>query len=88
MVALIERGTITFEEKVARVAEAGAVAAIVYNNDSGLFGGTLMNQSPIPVVSMSREDGGEVLEMMGSGDVEATVSVNVETRQSRNVVAD
>ena len=33
-IALIERGTISFEEKVSRVTAAGAVAAIVYNNAS------------------------------------------------------
>ena len=88
VVALVERGTITFEEKVSRLARAGAVAAIVYNNESGPFGGTLMNQSPIPAVSISRENGLALLEMMGSANVDATVSVVAEASQSRNVVAD
>ncbi|HBJ32396.1 MAG TPA: hypothetical protein DDY93_13630, partial [Dehalococcoidia bacterium] len=36
-VALIERGTILFEEKVNRVTDAGAVAAIIFNNGAGIF---------------------------------------------------
>ena len=57
MVALIERGEITFEEKVERVAEAGAVGAVVFNNRPGRFYGDLRNESTIPAVSISRGDG-------------------------------
>lgn len=34
-IALIERGSITFEEKATRAAEAGALGAIIYNNAAG-----------------------------------------------------
>ncbi len=87
-IAIIERGVVTFEEKVKRVAEAGAIAAVVYNNQPGPFGGRLMTQADIPVISISRESGESVLSLMANGDVEATVSVVVETRDSRNVVAE
>ena len=87
-IALIERGEITFEEKVTRVGDAGALAAVVYNNVAGLFGGTLMDESPIPAVAISREDGEAILKLMGQGEVEATVSVTFETRDSQNVIAD
>ena len=87
-VALIERGTITFEEKVGRVADVGAVAAIVYNNRPGLFGGTLVSQASIPTVSISQESGQAILEMMEQGEVEAFVAFAIETRQSQNVVVD
>ena len=56
-IALIERGEITFSSKVARVHDAGAVAAIIYNNEQGNFRGTLRGRSQIPAISLSRADG-------------------------------
>ena len=87
-IAFIQRGTITFEEKVARVARAGALAAVIYNNESGGFGGRLANQSSIPAVSISKESGESIKELMASSEVEATVSLVQEMRDSRNVVAE
>ena len=40
-IALIERGEITFGSKVGRVRDAGAAAAIVFNNQPGAFQGRL-----------------------------------------------
>ena len=88
MVALIERGDITFEEKVKRVAEAGAVGAIVFNNDRGLFFGRFANQPTIPAVAVSQADGRGLLELIEQGELGATVSVGDETSPSRNVIAD
>jgi subtilisin family serine protease len=69
-IALIKRGELTFAEKSKNAKAAGAIAAIVYNKESGLFGGTLYaSNSPtpqelafawIPTVSMSMEDGEEL----------------------------
>ena len=87
-IALIERGTITFEEKVDRVADAGAVGAIVYNNEEGLFRGTFTRESRIPAVAVSRSDGENLLALLEQNDVEATVSVGVVESPSRNVIAD
>ena len=87
-IALIERGEITFEEKVERIAEAGAVGAVVFNNRPGRFYGDLRNPSTIPAVSISRGDGRDLLELIEGGDAEAQVTVNSETRPSRNVIAD
>ena len=88
MVALIERGDITFEEKVKRVAEAGAVGAIVFNNERGLFFGRFANQPSIPAVAVSQVDGRGLLELIEQGELGATVSVGDETAPSRNVIAD
>ena len=87
-VALIERGMITFQEKVSRVADAGAVAAVIYNNRDGAFRGRLTGPSEIPAVAVSRERGEALLELMSSGNVEATVSVVFEELESANVVAE
>ena len=56
-IALIERGDITFKEKVENVASKGALAAVIYNNVAGNFGGTLQSPSTIPAVSISRAEG-------------------------------
>lgn len=87
-IALIERGTITFQEKVTRVAEAGAVAAIIFNNVEGNFGGRLMDRSTIPAVSIARADGLRLLELMERGEIKASVSVEMTSLPSRNVIAE
>ncbi|MCH8109282.1 MAG: M28 family peptidase [Chloroflexi bacterium] len=87
-IALIQRGEISFEAKVSRVEQAGALAAVVYNNVSGLIRGTLTTQADIPAIIISRQDGEAILELMASGDVEASVSFVMEDRDSQNVVAE
>ena len=87
-VALIERGVIQFEEKVRRVTDAGAAAAVIYNNRRGLFRGSLATEAPIPVVALTQDAGRELRERLEEGDVEAAVSVAFEQRDSQNVVAD
>ena len=87
-IALIQRGGTTFEQKVARVADAGARAAVIYNSAPGLFRGDLANQAQIPAVSVSRKTGEAMLQRMSDGDVEATVSVTTQTLHSQNVIAD
>ena len=87
-IALIQRGRITFEEKVSRVYAEGAVAAIIYNNDPGPFRGTLINTSSIPALSMAREDGELIQVLLSQGQVQAQVMVKKEDRVSRNVIAE
>ena len=87
-IALIERGTITFQEKVDRVAEAGAVAAIIFNNEQGNFRGTFLSHSTIPAISLARADGLELLDMIDRGETKATVSVEEISLPSRNVIAE
>lgn len=57
-IALIERGTLLFSDKVANAMAAGAKAAIIYNNTNGNFSGTLGSAGNwIPAVSLSQADG-------------------------------
>jgi serine protease len=58
-VVLCERGDISFADKVNAVTAGGGVAAVIYNNVSGGFSGTLGDgvTSTIPAMSLSQEDG-------------------------------
>ena len=58
-VVLCQRGTYDFYTKVMNVQNSGGVAAVLYNNVSGGFLGTLGdgNSSAIPAISLSLEDG-------------------------------
>ena len=87
-IALVKRGQIQFQEKVKRVAQAGAVAAVIYNNLAGSFQGVLLSPGSVPAITISREDGLEIEALVAEGRVEATVSVSLEKRFSRNVVAE
>lgn len=78
-IALIQRdGVVTFQEKISLAMQAGAVAAIIYNNVEGTFEGTLgSDRTPawIPTVSVSKEDGealkalaGQTVRLISVGD--------------------
>jgi subtilisin family serine protease len=57
-IALIQRGTLTFSDKVAYATAAGARAVIIYNNVSGGINGTLQFQNDwLPTVWISEADG-------------------------------
>ncbi len=72
-VCLIERGDITFAEKVLACQAGGGVAAVIYNNASGLFSGTLGGEATtIPSVGISGEDGATLSAAAGQS---ATVTV-------------
>ena len=73
-IALIRRGEILFEEKVSRVAEAGASAAVIYNNAPRLFAGGWENQASIRHIPVG-DDGEELLDMMSAGTLEITISL-------------
>jgi subtilisin family serine protease len=61
-IALISRGTLSFSDKVSNAMTAGAKAALIYNNQSGNFNGTLqIPQNWIPALSLSDLDGATLL---------------------------
>ena len=88
-IVLAERGVITFREKAANAAARGAVAIIVYNNQPGIIAGTLQQRSDIPAVTVSQEDGRQLLEAAQRGGLRLRVLVDAvhETRTTVNVVA-
>ena len=87
-IALARRGQITFEEKVLRATEAGAVAVVIYNNLPGKFQGRLSNLAGIPAVSTAQDDGLAIEELLSAGALDATVSVVEQVLPSRNVIAE
>lgn len=88
-VVLIERGGITFSSKIANAAAAGAVAAVIFNDQGGPFAGRLSDSPGIPVVSIAREDGESLLALMAKEPLTATVivEINAVSGESQNVVA-
>ena len=60
-IALMSRGTYSFEEKVANAVASGAKAVMIYNNTAGELGMSLTNTYSIPVVGIYQSDGQAVL---------------------------
>lgn len=87
-IALVERGLITFSEKVTRVGEAGAIGVVIYNNRPANFQGVLGDLSVIPAVAVSQEDGERLKKLLATGEVQASISVEAENRPSQNVIAE
>ncbi|HZG71323.1 MAG TPA: M28 family peptidase, partial [Chondromyces sp.] len=92
-IALIERGEISFGEKVLNATNAGAVGVIIYNNTEGEINGTLgeWNASLAPAVSLTQAQGEALiaqLEENGSLSVSLTVEgAKIEETTSHNVIA-
>ena len=70
-IALIERGTYTFQLKVANAAAAGAVGAIIYDGtlQDDAIRGTLIALSPIPALFVTRDVGLDLVSQTQAGGV-------------------
>jgi aminopeptidase YwaD len=88
-IALIERGTITLQEKVANARDAGAIGVIIFNNVPGNFRATSSTSINIPAVTISQEDGQGLRSLAEGQTVRMTLNVEAVTSQgeSVNVVA-
>jgi aminopeptidase YwaD len=87
-IALIERGELSFSEKVANAAANGAAAVIIYNNVEGPFQGELPEESPIPALSLSQAEGRQLQALLAEGPltVHLLAQSGRETRTSQNVI--
>ncbi|MEX2247001.1 MAG: M28 family metallopeptidase [Dehalococcoidia bacterium] len=85
-IVLIERGDLTIEEKAANARAAGASAAVIYNNEDGIFSITI-DPSPIPVVAISRQSGLALAGRLEAGQLEATVTVAPPRGTAANIIA-
>jgi Zn-dependent M28 family amino/carboxypeptidase len=90
-IALIQRGTCTFAEKVANAEEAGAIAVVIFNEGqpgrTEAFAGTLGGPFAIPVLSASFEVGEELATTPGAV-VHIITDTFSEPRTTWNVIAD
>jgi aminopeptidase YwaD len=88
-IALIERGELTFAEKARNVAAAGAVGALIYNQEAGSFQGMLPDAAAIPVAAMAGADGRRLGDLLGSAPIAAELTVDAALIEStsNNVVA-
>lgn len=71
-VALIDRGVVTFQVKITRAFEAGAIGVVVVNNVPGepmVMGGEGETKIPVPAIMIAKDLGDKIKEQMTKGDV-------------------
>ena len=71
-IVLCQRGVVSFADKVNNAQAGGAAGAVIYNNVSGSFAGTLNGASAIPAIAISMEDGTALV----SGSLGASATLN------------
>ncbi|XRM36631.1 Aminopeptidase Y [Aspergillus tubingensis] len=91
-VAFISRGSCPFGTKSQLAGKAGAVAAVIYNNERGDLSGTLGNPTPdhVATFGISDADAAPVLEKLKKGekvDAIAYMDAIVETIHTTNIIA-
>lgn len=88
-IALVQRGSCSFADKQAAAAEAGAVAAIVYNNEPGPLNGTLgdAESAEIPTGGISQEDAQTLIDADGQ-DITLELRQLQEERTTYNLIAE
>ena len=92
-VALIRRGTCTFQTKVENARAAGAAGAVIMNEGTegrtDAFSGQLRDLAPIPVVGVSYELGRSLdIAARAGATVRLDVNAVIGKRLTRNVLAD
>lgn len=93
-IAFVKRGQCAFGNKSALAGRAGAIAAVIYNNENGLFGGTLGEPDADHVASfgISLEDAKPYLEKLEVGDEQisaiAYIDSEVNVIGTENIVAE
>ncbi|MEU5154671.1 S8 family serine peptidase [Glycomyces sp. NPDC021274] len=65
--ALIVRGTCTFKEKYARAVAEGATSVVIYNDRSGPFGGSGIEDGPVPALAVTDTDGADLHDLAAIG---------------------
>lgn len=88
-IALVERGTLAFLDKVRNAERAGAVAVLIYNSAPGPFSGTLSAETKIPAIALSGREGKALLDALAKGPVAVRIAsdTGIEQRHARNVIA-
>lgn len=84
LIALADRGTLTFEQKLANVRAAGAKGLIVINSERGLFSGRVEDGSGTVVLGVGSEDGPLLKRAAEQG---TTLTLEVPASEAKNVIA-
>lgn len=86
-IALIERGDLTFAQKVGNAIAAGASGVVIYNNEAtrGVF--DLGDAVTIPVVSIAQGDGQDLVAKLAAQPYEARIAVSPPKGTAYNVIA-
>ena len=87
-IAFAKRGVITFQAKAENVFAAGAVGLVIYNNVFGPFQGVLVTQPDFPVISISRNDGEAIEDLLADSEIEALITLTTKDLPSQNVIAE
>ncbi|WP_291429732.1 S8 family serine peptidase [Deinococcus sp.] len=77
-IALIARGTCSFEEKTANAVASGARSVMIYNNVAGPLGMSLTNTSAVPVVGVQQADAQGLLSKLPTTGTVAVTSADYE----------
>jgi len=87
-IALIERGELSFSDKVTNAAANDAAAVVIYNNVDGPFRGELQEESPIPALSLSQAEGRQLQALLEESPltVHLFAQSGQETKTSQNVI--
>ncbi len=87
-IAVADRGDLNFSVKYENARAAGAVGMVIVNNQPGLFSGNLTLAAEFPVVSVSQEEGQQIIAAAKAGE---TISIatppTVGLTRAMNVVA-
>lgn len=88
-IVLIERGVLFFRDKIANAEAAGAAGVIIYNNEPGIFSGTLGDPAGIAAIAISQADGLDLAAQAARADLRTEILIRFDelSGQSQNVVA-
>ncbi|MFD0774123.1 M20/M25/M40 family metallo-hydrolase [Streptomonospora algeriensis] len=87
-VAIVKRGSCTFQAKTSNAADAGAAGIVIVNHEDGPLLGTVGEESAIPSVGSTTETG-DALVAAGEGlELRLKVDASVTERTSYNVTAE
>lgn len=86
-IALVERGDITFVEKVKNVVAKGAVGVLMYNSgpNGNNFG---QANGEVPAVAIIQAQGKELVEKLKNGPVTATLDVDIQKIEKTSYVVE
>ena len=86
-IALVQRGELTFTQKVTNAIAAGASGVIVYNNEDGRLVGDLAALISVPAVGITKAAGEQLVARVAAGTLDGTITVSPPKGTAYNVIA-